>query len=212
MDEDLCFDTNIILGYATDFEPKHEKCQTIFQDNRTKRTCSRVQIELGRIKSRRNNAIYSDLLDFIKKNTSIEEFTPSAPIKNNDLRHLNLLLEDLRKQPIEKALGYLRRKIREIKSGVKDALDKLVRPHIGLYHDVACEASLNRSIKNMNDCRILADALCWAEKHNPLIFCTNDNHDFVRRKDDIYRRIAQAKPYEEPDIPIKIMGLDELIP
>jgi len=212
LSEDLCFDTNIILGYATDFETIHVKCQTIFQDSRIKRTCSRVHSEIGRIKSRRTKKIYKDLLKYIQNNISIDGFTPSAPIKNNDLGHLRALLADLRRQPIGQALGYLRRKIREIESGIRDALDKLARPHIGISNDVACEASLNRSISNMNDCRILSDALCWAEKENYLIFCTNDNHDFIRRRNDIYRKIAQARSYEHQDIPIKIMGLNEMVP
>ncbi|MHA1971540.1 MAG: hypothetical protein ACTSW1_01035, partial [Candidatus Hodarchaeales archaeon] len=133
---------------------------------RIKRTCSRVHSELGRVKTRRRNKIYENLITFLKGNSNIDEFTPSVPLSKSDKGHFMDLLQDLKEQPVEKILSYRRRKLREIESGIQDALDKLAKPFIGIVNDVACEASLNRSIKNMSDCRILSDALCWSE-NNP---------------------------------------------
>lgn len=211
-DKDLFLDTNIFLGFATDFEEDHERCKEIFNRDFTRRTGSRVNGELNRVRSRRYRVIYNDLLDFLTSHLSIEKFTPSGNLSKNDERHLRDLLTRLEKIDPVSALNYLRIKIREIWDGVKHALTLVIRPFIKPYHYVACEVAIDGCINNMNDSRILSDALCWAEENQPLIFCTNDNKDYIANRIRICRILARIRPYGIDEIPIEIMGLKEIIP
>jgi predicted nucleic acid-binding protein len=208
MTEDLCFDTNIILGYATDFEQDHDKCEKIFQDPRIKRICSRVHSEIGRIKARRLKYLYEDLIGFIKGGGDPTEFKPKCEIGDNDERHLRNLLGALSKNP---PLDYVRRKRREIESGINNAFTKLKTPHIQPVHDTICENSINSCVPNRSDSQILSDALYWAEKNKILFFCTKDRADIIGKRDQIYKRITTARPYQIKDIPLKIFDLTELI-
>lgn len=212
LNRDVFLDTNIFLGFATDFEEDHERCKEVFFRNYTRRTGSRVNSELNRVKSRRYRVIYNDLLDFLKRQMPINRFTPSVTLNENDGRHLKQLLKQLRKLSATKTLNYLRHKIREIWDGVKYALTLVCRPFITLYNYVICEVAINRCINNLNDARILSDALCWAENNQPLIFCTSDNKDFVSNRTMIYQRIAHIRSYGLDDVPIEIRGIKEIIP
>jgi len=204
-------DSNIIIGYATDFEDIHDKCQQYFEMDIVKKTGSRVYTEVGRLKARRRK-LHNDLKTYLSKNLDIEKYKPSVPVKGNDLRHLKELLKEILTVKPYKALNYLDRKVRTIEAGIREAFDKITKPFITLYNYTILEHALNKWINNMSDSCILSDAVCWAEKNDKLIFCTNDNKDYLSNKEDIYYAICSVRPYDYRDLPIEIVGIKEIIP
>jgi len=211
MTESLCFDTNIIIGYATYFESKNKKCIDIFKDVREKKTSIRVCDELEIIRIRRIK-LYKDVMKYINKNMRINGYKPSIRVNKNDLKHIRNILIELRKVDVLDAVTYLRNINREIKAGIVDAFNKIRKPHIPKFNDVLCEARIHGCIGNINDARMLSDALVWAEKNNRLIFCTYDYNDFIKLKTKIMSELAKLRRITESMIPINIQIIDEIIP
>jgi len=203
-------DSNIIIGYATDFEEIHDKCQVYFNRDIRRRTGVRVYTEVRKVRARRRK-LYDDLRKFLTINMNVKEFSPSVRLKVNDFKYLRDLLAELATINIFKVVQYLDRKVRTIEAGIREAFDKILKPFIKPYNYVLLENELDKFIQNMDDSRILSDAICWAEENEKIIFCTNDYKDYLSNKEDIYYGICSIRPYELQDLPVEIVGINEII-
>ena len=204
-------DTNIILSYASDFEENHVDCQTYFSLDIIKTTCSRVNIELGRISSKRNK-LYEDIKRFLETISSIEKYTPSIPLNDNEIKHVKKIMPFLMKVPMYNIRQYLDRKIREIQSGINNARNMLKKPFIGLYNHIALETHIDKWINNMSDSQILSDSCCWArETKSNFILSTNDYSDFINKREDLYYCICGYYENDYKDKNFEILSVSEIL-
>lgn len=204
-------DTNVILAYASDFETNHSDCQKFFSLDYVKTTCSRVIIELNKIRSRRQK-LYDDIKKFSDSGLSLKKYTPSIPMKKNDKLHMKDILPKILVIPIYEIRKYIDRKTREIQKGIEKAKKLLKKPFIKPYHHNPLEIGLNKWIDNKADSCILSDSFCWGEENkNYFIFCTNDFSDFINNREDIYYCICGLKGIEYRDKNFEILSVSEIL-
>ena len=204
-------DTNVIIGFASDFEVNHDDCQSLFSLNVIKKTCLRVINELSKLSARRNK-LYNDVKKYIRNNNSVVGFKPSIPLNKNDAKHLNSILSILSAVPNHRLIKIIDTKIREIQSGIREARNKLQAPSIPLYDYVALEASLQTWVENPSDACIISDSVFWAEEQSEnIILCSNDFSDIIHNRDDIYYCVCGFRPYEFRDKPFEICSVQEIL-
>jgi len=204
-------DTNVIISYASDFEESHADCQTYFSLDVIKTTCSRVNIELRRISSKRKK-LYDDIKSFADNSPSIEDYTPSIPLNSNEIKHVQEIMPLLMKVPRYRIRQYLDRKIREIQSGINEAKRMLKKPFIRLYSHTALELQINKWINNMNDSQILSDSYCWSrEARSNFVLSTNDYSDFISNRDNLYYCVCGFYGVEYKDKNFEILSVSEIL-
>lgn len=205
-------DTNVIIGFAVDFESHHENCQMFFSLDILKKTCARVINELGRIQSRRRD-LYSDMKRFVSRNNDITGYVPNINIKyDSDKTHLRAILIILSKIPPPQLISIIDRKKREIESGIKEARRRLILPSIEPVHYTALETDLDKWVTNHNDSQIISDSVCWAEDESVEIsIVSNDFSDIIKNREDIYYCVCAFRPYNYSDKPFVINSVEEII-
>jgi len=203
-------DTNIILGYAIDFEKDHNKCIIYLQNNDVKRTGTMVNSEISKIRKRRQK-LYSDLSKHVRSQKPPSQYVASVSL-SNDIRHMTNFIGSINSSNIGQILNYITRKGKEIEKGIQEALTKIKRPLISPANDTILEACLNSCVYNRNDVKIISDALCYAEKNSKMIFCSNDYTDIIKNRNKIYKEITNNRSYPPQNIPIEIKSLSEIIP
>lgn len=204
-------DTNVIISYASDFEENYADCKKYFSLNVIKTTCSRVNIELGRIRSKRKK-LYDDIKRYSDNSSSVEEYEPSISLNSNEIKHVQIIMPLLMKEPIYRIRQYLDRKIRELQLGITEAKRMLKKPFIRLYNHTALEAQINKWINNMSDSKILSDSYCWSrETKSNFILSTNDYSDFINKRDDLYYCICGFYGIEYIDKNFEILSVSEIL-
>jgi len=179
MSHNAFIDSCIFIAYGTEFEDFHSACVRFFETTECKKyTSESVEKELS-LKLKKRNKLYRDYSKYLTKRGSEEyEVSPDIYLNDNDLRHLNELVNHLCDVPAHEQLTFLRQFSKRLELRIKTAIG-ILEEIIPRNNDTYFKALINSIIPNEFDSQILNDAIQWS------LTC-KDNVVFVTLDSEIY--------------------------
>ncbi|HEC87172.1 MAG TPA: hypothetical protein ENI49_04820 [Thermoplasmatales archaeon] len=208
--EDLFLDTCIFLSYANQFEKHSDECEELFEKREYDKYTSENVIKELETRIKRRKMVYLNLLSCLSSGKNLDELSPSSEIylNENDKRHIQELIDYLRKHPIEGTLSQFRLFLQLIERRINLAKNSLleITPRSS---DVYMKDIIKARIENDSDARIIMDAFEWSKTMNSPSFVTLDVGDIYRNKKAILRLLRDYKFLDED--PFRILYIKDLI-
>lgn len=203
-------DSCIFFAYAYPHENWHDGCFAFLQGNYNRFSGQRVKSEID-IRLSKRKWIYSDLVNYLARGQTPEQFMSDKLTNSNDIRHIREILSEVGSQSLPDVLTYLRDKNAITRLGINEAFGRINHPLVDRANDETCVNLIEVLITNRSDAEILVDALYFSETH-PLTFTTLDSTDITRNKNQIIRAIRRYKLLDvQEELPFEIKHLGEAV-
>lgn len=197
-------DTCVFIAYGTEFEEFHPACTTFFEETDCEKYTSKsVEKELI-LKLKKRDKLYKDYSKYLaRKDTGADEkykVSSDIHLNNNDLRHLNDLIQHLSTTPAHHQLTFLRQFGKRLKHRINRAL-KSLEEIIPRNNDAYFKDIIRSVIINNADSWILNDAIHWSLNNNKAVFVTLDGEIYYNR-DKLMQTVTDHKFLDKPPLQI----------